>query len=203
MLRPDQTSRAVTYVTADGVTVTVIPPDDVPKLYRAAIYCRVSTMHNEQQESLEAQLDYYTRYVHAQRAMVLVGVYADTKSARSIHARKDFERLLQDCRDGKIDIIVTKSISRFGRNTVDTLQTLRELQALKVNVIFENEGIESLDENGELIITLLSAIAQAESENRSTNIKWGIKQSAKNPDAHIYARPQPVKKGREERPFLI
>lgn len=189
MLHPERDPRAVTYLTSDGVKVTVIPPNDVPRLFRACIYCRVSTMHPDQLESLAAQLGYYRKYVNSRRDMVLVGEYCDTKSGRSIHARAQFEKMIQDCMEGKIDVIVTKSVSRFGRNTEDTLSVLRQLKEKNINVIFENDGIQSISEDGELMITLMSAIAQAESEKRSKNVKWGIRQSTTNPDAHIFARP--------------
>lgn len=159
MLHPERDPRAVTYLTSDGVKVTVIPPNDVPRLFRACIYCRVSTMHPDQLESLAAQLDYYRKYVNSRRDMVLVGEYCDTKSGRSIHARAQFEKMIQDCIEGKIDIIVTKSVSRFGRNTEDTLSVLRQLKEKNINVIFENDGIQSISEDGELMITLMSAIA--------------------------------------------
>ena len=180
---------AVTYITKDGVEVTMIPPTNIPRLYRVAIYCRVSTSHPKQRESLEAQMSYYKDYVHQHRAWLFVGTYTDVKSARSIHARDQFEKMIADSMAGKIDIIITKTVSRFGRNVVDTISTLRMLKNKGVDVFFENEGLHSIDGNDELLISLMEAIAQAESESKSQNIKWGIKQQAQNPDAAIYSRP--------------
>ncbi|MDR0928268.1 MAG: recombinase family protein [Oscillospiraceae bacterium] len=182
-------NNAVTYITKDGVEVTVIPSVKTPRLSRVAVYCRVSTAHPEQQESLEAQLSYYEDYVHRHKAWLFVGAYTDTKSARSIHARDQFEKMIAHCMEGRIDTIITKTVSRFGRNTVDTLMILRNLKERGIDVFFENEGLHSFDGKDELLISLIEAIAQAESENRSQNIKWGIKQHAQNPDAAIYSRP--------------
>lgn len=184
-----QVNNAVTYITKDGVEVTVIPPINIPRMYRVAVYCRVSTAHPEQQESLEAQMSYYRDYVYQHKAWLFVGAYADIKSARSIHARDQFEKMIADCMNGKIDIIITKTVSRFGRNTVDTLSTLRTLKDKGIDVFFENENLHSIDGNDELLISLMEAIAQAESESRSQNIKWGIREQAQNPDAPIYSRP--------------
>lgn len=183
------TGNAVTYITKDGVEVTVIPPVNIPRMYRVAVYCRVSTSHPEQRESLEAQMSYYKDYVHRHKAWLFVGAYVDVKSARSIHSREQFEKMISDCMEGRIDIIITKTVSRFGRNTAETLSTLRMLKNKGVDVFFENEGLHSIDGNDEFLISLMEAIAQAESESRSQNIKWGIKQQAQRPDAAIYSRP--------------
>lgn len=180
---------ATVYTTKDGVEVTVIPPLDIPRMFRVAVYCRVSTTHTEQQESLEAQLSYYKDYVHHHRAWVFVGAYADTKSGRSIHARDQLKQMISDCMEDKIDIVITKTVSRFGRNTAETISLLRKLSDKGIDVFFENEGLHSIDGKDELLISLMEAIAQAESESRSQNIKWGIKQQAKKTNAPIYSRP--------------
>lgn len=189
MPEKDKPTGSVSYTAPNGAKVTAIPSKYIPRMLRVAIYCRVSTLHDDQLNSLEAQLDYYRNYVQSRVNMVLVGEYADIRSGRSTDDRAQFSAMIQDCLAGKIDLIVTKSISRFGRNTVDTLTVLRQLKAANVDVYFENENIHSLDPDGELIISLASAIAQAESEERSKNIKWGIRQSATNPDSAIYSRP--------------
>lgn len=189
MLEKDKPTGSVTYTAPNGATVTAIPSKYFPRMLRVAIYCRVSTLHEDQLNSLEAQLDYYRNYVHSRLNMVLVAEYTDIRSGRSADGRAQFSAMIQDCLAGKIDLIVTKSISRFGRNTVDTLTILRQMKAANVDVYFETEDIHSLDSEGELLITLASAIAQAESEERSKNIKWGIRQSATNPDSAIYSRP--------------
>lgn len=111
---------AATYITESGKKITKIPSEKIPKLYRVATYCRVSTLRDAQLESLQAQKEYYHDYVKRRLDWVLVREYVDVKSARSIQARDQFVQMIADCMDGNIDIIVTKTISRFGRNTVDT-----------------------------------------------------------------------------------
>lgn len=189
MLEKDKPAGSVTYTAPSGAKVTAIPSKYHARMLRVAIYCRVSTLHDDQLNSLEAQLDYYRNYVRSRLNMVLVAEYTDIRSGRSADDRAQFSAMIQDCLVGKIDLIVTKSISRFGRNTVDTLTVLRQLKAANVDVYFETENIHSLDSEGELLITPASAIAQAESEERSKNIKWGIRQSATSPDSAIYSRP--------------
>ena len=181
--------RIVKYTTIDGVKITAMLPLNAPKLYRVAAYCRVSTPHEDQLESLNAQLDYYKNYIRHQLGWVFVGAYADTKSGRSIHGRDQFQQMISDGMDGKFDIIITKTISRFGRNTVDTLSILQKLKEHNIDVYFENENLHSNNGNDELLISLISAVAEAESENRSESIKWGIRRSAENPGSPIYSRP--------------
>jgi len=125
----------------------------MPRLYRVVIYGRVSTMHGEQLESLKTQMEAYRSYVQRQRAWILVGEYVDVKSARSIHARDQFEKMIADCMDGKIDITVTKTVSRFGRNTEETLSVLRELKERDVDVFFEMENLHSNNGKDELLIS--------------------------------------------------
>lgn len=169
MLEKDKPTGSVMYTAPNGATVTAIPSKYFPRMLRVAIYCRVSTLHEDQLNSLEAQLDYYRNYVHSRLNMVLVAEYTDIRSGRSADGRAQFSAMIQDCLAGKIDLIVTKSISRFGRNTVDTLTILRQMKAANVDVYFETEDLHSLDSEGELLITLASAIAQADSEERSKN----------------------------------
>lgn len=184
-----QSENAVTYLTKDGVQVTMFPAQKQLLYYRVAIYCRISTAHSEQEESLKSQLDYYRELVHRHQDWICVGEYVDIKSARSTHARAQFERMLQHCMEERIDIIITKTVSRFGRNTVDTLSVLRKLKEKNVDVFFEAQGLHSNQGNDELLISIMEAIAQAESENRSREIKWGIEKQTQNPDAAIYSRP--------------
>ena len=106
-----------------------------------------------------------------------------------VYARDQFEKMIADCMEGRIDIIVTKTVSRFGRDTVDTLSVLRNLREKGVDVFFEQEGLHSAQGGDELLISVLGAIAQADSESRSQNIKWGIARQTQNPDAAIYSRP--------------
>lgn len=153
-----------------------------------AIYARISSPRKEQVKSLDNQLGGLVSYVNNEPLYKLIGVYTDIGSGRSADGRAELKRLLQTCKDGKVDLIVTKSISRFGRNTVDLLSICRRLTEKGIDVYFYNEGIHSLSPDGELSMTLASAIAEGESHNKSENIKWGIKKRAKDTDSAIYSR---------------
>ena len=163
--------------------VTVIPPTinmitRLPKtaiqLRRVAAYARVSTDSLEQLTSYEAQVDYYTRYIHSKPDWEFVEVYTDEGiSATNTKRRDGFNRMVQDALNGKIDLIVTKSVSRFARNTVDSLTTVRKLKDAGVEVYFEKESIWTLDSKGELLITIMSSLAQEESRSISENVTWG------------------------------
>lgn len=142
---------------------------------RVAAYCRVSTNQEKQENSYEAQVAYYTEKIKKNDTWTLAGIYADDgKSATNIKKRDDFKAMLNDCMLGKIDLVITKSISRFARNTVDSLQYIRKLKDKNIGVIFEKEGINTLESSGELLITILSSQAQEESRNLSENTRWGI-----------------------------
>lgn len=139
-------------------------------LKRVAAYARVSTDNDEQLSSYEAQVDYYTRQIK----WSFVNVYSDEGiSATSTKKREGFNRMIKDALGGKIDLIITKSVSRFARNTVDTLTTVRKLKEKGVEVYFENENIYTLDSKGELLITIISSLAQEESRSISENVTWG------------------------------
>ena len=141
---------------------------------RVAGYARVSTDDEEQQTSYEAQVDYYTRYIQSKPEWEFVEVYTDEGiSATNTKKRDGFNRMIGDALAGRIDLIVTKSVSRFARNTVDTLTTIRKLKEKGVGVIFEKENIDTLDSKGELLITILSSLAQEESRSISENVTWG------------------------------
>ena len=149
--------------------------DAEQKILRVAAYCRVSTQLEQQESSFEAQKNYYTEKITNNPNCKLAGIYADDGiSGTDMKKRDEFNRLLQDCEAGKIDMILTKSISRFARNTVDTLNTLRILRKKGVTVFFEKEHIDTHADNGEMIITVLSGLAQEESFNLSENTRWGI-----------------------------
>lgn len=145
------------------------------KKLRVAAYCRVSTELEEQESSYEAQVEYYTRKIQETENWKLAGIYADDgKSATNTKKRDDFKAMIKDAEGGKIDMILTKSVSRFARNTVDSLLTIRKLKEKNVAVIFEKEGVNTLDETGEILITILSSLAQEESRNISENTRWGV-----------------------------
>jgi len=145
------------------------------KMLRVAAYCRVSTTLEQQETSYEAQVSYYTEKIQSNPNWKLAGIYADDgKSATNTKKRDDFNTMIDDCMAGKIDLVITKSVSRFARNTVDSLQNIRKLKEKNIGVIFEKEGVNTLDGTGELLITILSSQAQEESRNLSENTRWGL-----------------------------
>jgi DNA invertase Pin-like site-specific DNA recombinase len=145
------------------------------KALRVAAYCRVSTTLEQQETSYEAQVSYYTEKIKSNPNWKLAGIYADDgKSATNTKKRDDFNAMIEDCMVGKIDMVITKSVSRFARNTVDSLQNIRKLKEKNVAVFFEKEGVNTLDGTGELLITILSSQAQEESRNLSENTRWGL-----------------------------
>ncbi|MGB8453186.1 MAG: recombinase family protein [Anaerocolumna sp.] len=145
------------------------------KTLRVAAYCRVSTTLEQQESSYEAQVSYYTEKIKSNHNWKLAGIYADDgKSATNTKKRDDFNAMIEDCMAGKIDMVITKSVSRFARNTVDSLQNIRKLKEKNIAVFFEKEGVNTLDGTGELLITILSSQAQEESRNLSENTRWGL-----------------------------
>lgn len=141
---------------------------------RVAGYARVSTDSDEQFTSYEAQVDYYTNYISNRADWVFVGIYTDEGiSGTNRKHREGFNSMVKDALDGKIDLIITKSVSRFARNTVDSLTTVRELKDAGVEVYFEKENIWTFDSKGELLITIMSSLAQEESRSISENVTWG------------------------------
>ena len=142
---------------------------------RVAAYCRVSTELEEQENSYRAQVEYYTKKIEETPNWINAGIYADDgKSATNTKKRDDFRAMIKDALDGKIDLIITKSVSRFARNTADYLITIRKLKEKGIAVIFEKEGINTLDGTGEILITILSSVAQEESRDISENTRWGV-----------------------------
>ncbi|NMA64759.1 MAG: recombinase family protein [Clostridiaceae bacterium] len=155
---------------------------------RVAIYARVSTNDAEQLKSLAVQVSAFTRLVASTPQWLLVDVYMDTASGKAGTARKEFARMLEDCKAHKIEIILTKNISRFGRDTVEILEALNHLKVLGVRVIFEQEDLDTANTDSDLMISIIEAIAQSENESRSENIKWGIKQRVANGSSKLYDR---------------
>ena len=142
--------------------------------HRVAAYCRVSTNNKEQINSYEAQKVYYTQKIEENPDWELAGIFADKGlSGTSLKKRDNFNKMIAACKRGRIDTILTKSLSRFARNTVDCLETVRMLRARGIGVIFEKENINTLTESNEFLITLFSGFAQAESESLSGNIARG------------------------------
>lgn len=145
---------------------------------RVAAYARVSTEQDAQQNSYEAQIEFYTGYIQSKPEWEFVGIYADEGiTGTSTKRREGFNRMVDDALGGKIDLILTKSISRFSRNTVDALTITRKLRAAGVAVFFEKENINSMDSNAEMIFTILCTTAQEESRSISENVRWGMQRS--------------------------
>ena len=148
----------------------------LPERKKVAAYARVSQDSERLMHSLSAQVSFYSAYIQNTPGWEYAGVYADgAVSGTGTEQRDEFNRLLADCEAGRIDIVLTKSISRFARNTVDLLDTVRHLKERGIEVRFEKEHINSLSEDGELMLTLLASFAQEESRSISENVKWAIR----------------------------
>ena len=160
--------------------VTIIPAkpmaeqEAMKRKLQVAAYCRVSTEEEEQQSSYEAQCSYYTDKIMTNPEWTMAGIFADEGiTGTSTKKRDDFNRMIRKCKKGKINLILTKSISRFARNTLDTIKYTRMLRAMGIGIYFEKENINTLDMDSEMLITMLGAFAQAESESISRNVAWG------------------------------
>ena len=147
--------------------------DEIPKL-RVAAYCRVSTDTEEQASSYDVQIDHYTEFIKKNSEWAFAGIYADDGiSGTNTKKRDEFNKMIDDSMEGKIDMIITKSISRFARNTLDCLHYIRKLKDKNVAVYFEKENINTLDAKGEIMITIMASLAQQESQSLSQNVKLG------------------------------
>lgn len=143
---------------------------------KVAAYCRVSTDQDEQLNSFEAQRSYYTEHILSNPNYELAGIFADEGiSGTNTKNREQFNAMIKACKEGKIDLILTKSISRFARNTLDCLNYVRELKQLGIGIYFEKENIDTLDAKGEVLLTILSSLAQEESRSISENSTWGVR----------------------------
>lgn len=166
-------AKKVTTIPATITKFSQTPINRVTKR-RVAAYARVSTEQEEQQTSYEAQIDYYTNYISGREDWEFAGMYSDEGiSATNTKKRVGFQKMVNDALSGNIDLIVTKSVSRFARNTVDSLTTVRQLKEKGVEIYFEKENIWTLDSKGELLITIMSSLAQEESRSISENVVWG------------------------------
>lgn len=193
--------------------VRVIPPtintqESIREKYkqlRVVAYCRVSTKQEEQLNSYETQKNYYTEKINAEPNWTLAGIFADKGiTGTSIKKRDEFKKMIRLCRQGKVDMIITKSISRFARNTVDCLVYIRKLKEMGVDVFFEEQGIHSTQPGAEFYITIYGSIAQSESENISANVKWGKEQSAREGKvAFHYKNFLGFRKGEDGRPEIV
>lgn len=172
--------------------ITVKQPPRLPKSVRpkrVAAYCRVSTMQEIQHHSLEAQRDYYEKLISSRPNWSFAGVYTDQASGRHNLKMRDFQRLLNDCRNGQIDLILVKSISRMGRNTVQFLQACTELNDLGVDVYFEVEKLHISDPQAVRLLTIYASLYQNESESKSALISWGIRVRFANGSSGFANRP--------------
>ena len=148
--------------------------EEKPKL-RVAAYCRVSTDSDEQATSYEAQVEHYTEYIQKNPDWEFAGIYADDGiSGTNTKKREEFNHMIDDCKAGNIDMIITKSISRFARNTLDCLKYIRQLKDMNIPVLFEKESINTMDAKGEVLITIMTSLAQQESQSLSQNVKLGL-----------------------------
>lgn len=172
---------------------------------RVAAYVRVSSASDDQLNSFAAQNRHYVELISSKENWSLVDIYADEGiTGTSADKRADFQRLLADCRRGLIDKILVKSISRFARNTKECLEAIRELKALGIGIYFEKENINTLEADSEILITMLGAFAQAESESISANVRWGKRQAMREGKAHIqYNRLYAYEKGEDDNPKII
>lgn len=173
---------------AENSRVHFIPAKPIKREKRVGIYCRVSTNSTDQLKSLTAQISALTRLTSVNPKWLLVDIYTDIASSKTGSSRKEFNRMLKDCQSHDLEIILTKSISRFGRDTVEILDALNQLKILGVRVIFEQEQLDTADTDSDLMISIKESIAQAENESRSDNIKWGIKQRAAQGTSKLYNR---------------
>ena len=158
----------------------VTPVEHLPKLKarkKVAAYVRVSSGKEAMIHSLAAQADYYSNSINMEHEWLFVGIYSDEAITGTKVERKGFQQMLEDCKDGKVDMIITKSISRFARNTVTLLETVRSLKLLGVDVFFEEQNIHTMSADGELMLTILASYAQEESRSVSENMKWRIKKN--------------------------
>ena len=156
------------------------------KKLRVAAYCRVSTDSEEQETSYEAQVTHYTEYIQKNPEWELAGIFADDGiSGTNTKKRDEFNRMIDECMAGNIDMIITKSISRFARNTLDCLQYIRQLKDKNIPVYFEKESINTLDAKGEVLLTIMASLAQQESQSMSENIKLGLQYRFQQGKVHI------------------
>lgn len=168
--------------------VNYIPAARPLRHKKVGIYCRVSTNDMEQLNSLTNQISALTRLVSTVDEWKLMDCYVDITSARGKSPRVNFQRMLNDCKSKKLDIVITKSVSRFGRDTVDTLQALKIMKECGVRMVFEQENLDTDDVESSLMISIIESLAQAENESRSDNIKWGIHQRAAQGTSKLYDR---------------
>ena len=178
-------SRNITVIPARRLVGNTAAAEQRPKL-KVAAYCWVSTDSEEQASSYEVQVAHYTQFIQKNPEWELAGIYADDGiTGTNTKKREEFNRMIQDCMDGKIDMIITKSISRFARNTLDCLKYIRELKEKNIPVFFEKENINTMDSKGEVLLTIMASLAQQESQSLSQNIKLGLQYRFQNGEVRV------------------
>ena len=178
-------SRNITVIPARRRVGNTAAAEQRPKL-KVAAYCRVSTDSEEQASSYEVQVAHYTQFIQKNPEWELAGIYADDGiTGTNTKKREEFNRMIQGCMDGKIDMIITKSISRFARNTLDCLKYIRELKEKNIPVFFEKENINTMDSKGEVLLTIMASLAQQESQSLSQNIKLGLQYRFQNGEVRV------------------
>ena len=188
---------------SDNAVVHYIPARFPKREKRVGIYCRVSTNSMEQLQSLTAQISHLTRVVSTMPQWLLSDVYIDIASSKTGSSRKEFSRLLEDCNSKKIDIVITKNISRFGRDSVEVFDAFNNLKALGVRVIFEQEDLDTANTDCNLMVSIIESLAQAENESRSDNIRMGTKYRASSGTSKLYDRKCYGYKHNEEGKLII
>ena len=197
-------------IAQNNMRIVVIPAKSRNEIQRTtrlkvAAYCRVSTDQEEQESSYEAQISYYTEKIVKNAEWQMAGIFADEGiTGTQAKKRPEFQKMIRLCRQRKIDLVLTKSLSRFARNTVDSLKYIRELKALGIAIVFEKENLNTLETDTEMMLTIMSCFAQAESESISKNVSWGIRQSFKSGNVPMqYARLLGYRKGDDDKPEIV
>ena len=172
---------------------------------RVAAYCRVSSDSGDQLNSYAAQIEHYTNYISQNPEWQMAGIYADEGiSGTQAAKRPDFMRMIRDCKKGRIDLIITKSVQRFARNTLDSIEYSRILKSLGIGIIFETQGIDTRNMSNEFMLTIFASMAQNESENISANVKWGKQKAFKRGSVHFaYKSFLGYRKGEDGKPEII
>lgn len=178
-------TKNITVIPARRKVGNAVNKEEKPKL-RVAAYCRVSTDSDEQATSYETQMEHYTSYIQRNPEWEFAGIFADDGiSGTNTKKREEFNRMIEECMAGHIDMIITKSISRFARNTLDCLKYIRLLKEKNIPVFFEKENINTMDSKGEVLLTIMASLAQQESESLSKNVKLGLQFRYQNGEVQV------------------
>lgn len=178
-------NKSITVIPARKRVGNTVNMEDKPKL-RVAAYCRVSTDSDEQATSYEAQIEHYTNFIQKNEEWEFAKIFADDGiSGTNTKKREEFNRMIEECMVGNIDMIITKSISRFARNTLDCLKYIRQLKEKNIPVFFEKENINTMDSKGEVLLTIMASLAQQESESLSKNVKLGLQFRYQNGEVQV------------------